>query len=93
MPYPEIMLSVSNIVSLPESDIWTLGDTVGLARNRAVKARGEFLESDVVASNLTLVNAEPPERHFHILGWEANEKPKQKLQAQLLAPKLVLVIR
>ena len=90
VPWPHFETSVSNIESLDESGIWVVGD---LTRENNPTARGNLNEGAVTTAGLSLSNAEPPPRHWHILGWDRNSKDAQKDVALILAPLTELHVR
>jgi len=94
VPWPYFECSVANIESLEENEIWPLGDVIGNEnRGKAATARGDFDEIDLSAARLSLQNAEPPERHWHIIGWDTGSKDTQKAQALEFAPLVELHVR
>jgi hypothetical protein len=95
VPWPHVETSVADIKELKSEEIWTMGDTFGQegSRNLSVIARGDFDATDVLNSGLKLTLAEPPERHWHIIGWNENSKDAQKAQALELAPLAELHVR
>jgi len=94
IPWSDSEASVAKIESLDENSIWQLGDDIGkLNRGKSSIARGDFNDSEVQAARLALKIAEPPPRHWHLIGWDISSKEKQILQAQELAPLAELHVR
>jgi hypothetical protein len=90
VPWPRFETSVANVENLEDNIIWQLGDQI---RGLRALARGDFNVSDLTISKLNLQIAEPPPRHWHIIGWDQSSKAVQKAQALELAPLVELHVR
>ena len=90
LPRPDGSTSVFAIRSLPESDIWELGQVfVATPGKRTLRARADAAVRDVLAASLEVVLDNTPPRHASIAGWPA-EKSAQKVRAEELAARATL---
>jgi hypothetical protein len=94
IPWPRFETSVAYIEKIDTNSIWTLGDGIGnLNRGLPALARGDFDEQELGAARLTVQIAEPPPRHWHLIGWDRGSKDVQKSQGLELATVTELHIR
>jgi len=89
IPHPHSELSVTRLIQLSDEDIWSIGNDVATARVPAKTLHGR---SDVQALNFLeqelQVRASPlPNNcnHADVTNWPMNDKPAQKLLAQVIA--------
>lgn len=82
-------VSVFRTDTLPEPEIWAIGQGISTQRGQQLHARGDLLTSDVLSLSLTVEPSEPPPRHANITGWP-HEKDLIKLRAMELAEKATL---
>lgn len=85
-------VSVFRISTLPDADIWTIGDEVSQQSGRTLRARADISVSVVYARELRVDPDEPPPRHASITGWPETES-EQKLMAIELAANASLKVK
>ena len=73
---------------LSESEIWEIGREHVQTEDRPIKARANFLASNVYDSNLEVVPDEPPERHANIRPLPVDNSPANRKTRRALATKL-----
>lgn len=81
--------SVFRTDSLPEPEIWAIGQGISTQRGQQLHARGDLLTRDVLSLSLAVEPSEPPPRHANITGWPQG-KDEMKLKAIELAGKATL---
>ena len=83
-PYPD--LSVTRHKSLPEKEIWKIGQEIADARPATLYGRADVSVEEVRKQKLTVEPRPVPENlnHACILGWP-RDKPAQKILALELA--------
>jgi len=85
VPHPHTDCSVSRHTGIPEHDLWGLGKSVAIQRNRTLYGRADIVAEEVRRFRpLDLVAAEPPPNHVNITNWPG-EKSEQKMLAMELA--------
>lgn len=76
--------SVFDIKGLSHAAIETIGDSVGAARGKPPKGRGEFGYSDVEGAGLQFDRDDSPPRHGNLVGWP-REGPELKARIKAIA--------
>jgi len=85
MPNRDNKTSVFRIKNYPENEIWTLGEKIGVMRNRSLKARADKIVDEIFKTGLKIIQETSQyERHADIIGWP-KEPEKQQLLASALA--------
>jgi len=81
LPPADRKLSVQEISDLSASEIWEIGKSVGAAKGRNLKARGDFLTHVAFTNGLRVEVDEPPRGHRNITGWSevASESERESL--------------
>ena len=63
---------------MPETEVWDVGDQVGISRKKHALARADLSLASVCATGLTVqLTATPHPRHADVGGWPS-EKAQQK---------------
>jgi hypothetical protein len=88
MPPPDLNLSVYQITSLPEDEIWTLGRNVLQVHPQPrLYGRADVRVEAVQEQKLKAIRDDDPPRHVNVVGWPnyADGKDLMKSLAQQLA--------
>ena len=79
--------------TLPEREIWTIGDLLGKARSQQPPARADFDVAAVSEAKLTIEpDPKPHPLHVNLSGWPI-DKDEQKSIALLLCARSTLIVR
>lgn len=84
--------SVFRISYISDDEIWNIGDSVGVMREKPTLGRADIASDVVIAKDLKIVPEEPPERHANIIGWP-NDISEQKMIALELASEAMLWLK
>lgn len=92
IPHPHEHLSVTRHRKATEEEIWTVGQSIAVTREKTLHGRGD-LRATVCLRQELRVDAKPVAgnpNHANISNWPA-DKPAQKIIAQELAAKAAFV--
>ncbi len=84
--------SVFRISDISDDEIWEIGDSVGVIREKPILGRADITAAVVMSKDLKIIPEEPPERHANIIGW-SNDLSKQKMIALELASEAQLRLK
>jgi len=84
--------SVFRISDISDDEIWEIGDSVGVIREKPILGRADITAAVVMSKDLKIIPEEPPERHANIIGW-SNDLSKQKMIALELASEAQLHLK
>lgn len=80
-----LQVSAFRISTLPDADIWTIGDEVSQQSGRTLRARADISVSMVYARELRVDPDDPPPRHANITGWPETESEHKLIAIELAA--------
>ncbi len=91
--FPTLEISALWRHTLPEHEIWTIGDLLGKPRSQQPLARADFDAATVSEAKLTIEpDPKPHPLHVNLCGWPI-DKDEQKSIALLLCARSTLILR
>ena len=95
MPSKSLRTSVYWTNSIPELEVWSIGERYVASTRGTILGRADFNSFSMVTEIRQLgidLTGLPHPRHADIVGWDSDRR-KQRLQAEKLADDSVLVLR